>query len=94
MNLPLTPERVRPAPRIVSIVDAIRAIDPPQPATLRAKCPWCNQPLDGHVFSSFLDGKLLSISQTKRIGNGDYTWSHSKESCRVPKLDRISPNPA
>lgn len=71
--------------------DAIQLLNDLEPATLGKRCPWCGGPLDGAVMASFLDGKLVSVCQDKRIGARFYVWFHRKEGCRVPALDRIQP---
>lgn len=87
MNIPLP----RPTSKTITLVEALRAIDPPEPATLLPKCPWCGEAMNGSVFVCFKERKVTAVSQTKRIGRHDYTWTHTKEKCRVPNLDRISP---
>lgn len=74
----------------MNAAEAIAALSDCHPAVLLTRCPWCHGELDGHVFASFLDGKLLSLGQTKRIGRTDYTWLHCPSGCRVPALDRVT----
>lgn len=59
--------------------------------TISEHCPFCGLLLDGLVFASFRHGELSGVSQTKRLGKHEYTWSHTASGCRVPALDRIVP---
>lgn len=70
--------------------DVILALADAQPADLRSTCPWCGGSLEGHVFASWIDGKLQGLSQTRKIGRHEYMWLHSEDGCRVPALDRMT----
>ena len=62
------------------------------PARLSENCPWCGTDLtEGEVVAVWRRGEFSGLNQTQRIGHHDYTWRHSPEGCRVPKLDRIAP---
>ena len=54
-------------------------------------CPWCGLDLDGEVWASWINGELRSLLQTRTIGNGQYTWTHTPAGCIVPALMRLPP---
>lgn len=82
-----------PSSAVVGIADVLPSVgsDPFAIASVLSHCPYCKLELTGSVFASFIDGQVVAVSHTRRIGKKDYTWTHGPHGCHVPALRSVCP---